>query len=93
MADFTVRIELKNADGEDYEKLHEQMEARGYSREITSDTGQVVKLLDAEYVTTKNLSTTAVRDEVKQIADSVKSPARVLVTKSVGRAWFMVPKK
>lgn len=93
MADFTVRIELRNADGNDYENLHEKMEAHGYSRDIESNTGEMFKLIDAEYVTQKNLTVSEVRDEAKILAESVKSPVRVLVTESAGRSWFMALKK
>lgn len=93
MPDFTVRVEIKDADGEDYQKLHERMEAKGYSREITGDSGQVYKLPDAEYQATKNLTTHDVREEVRAIAGSVKTDIRVLVTKSNGRSWYLSVKK
>lgn len=89
MAYFTVRVQLENADGEDYEKLHELMAASGYSREITGDNGKIFKLPDAEYNASKNATEYEVRDEVKKIAELVKQEPIVLVTKSSGRAWYL----
>lgn len=37
MSDFTIRVELHNADSDDYEALHEKMNAKGYKKEITTD--------------------------------------------------------
>lgn len=86
MAKFTVRVEMHNADSEDYDKLHKKMEAKGYSREISSN-GKTFQLPSAEYICEKNLEVTAVRDEVKDIAKTVKPSPNILVTKSDGRAW------
>ncbi|MEM5024532.1 hypothetical protein WJT80_09275 [Enterobacter roggenkampii] len=88
MAKFTVRVELHDADSNDYENLHEKMAAKGYSREITAD-GKTYQLPTAEYVSEKNLDVTAVRDEVKKIAKAVKPAPDVLVTESDGRAWSL----
>lgn len=88
MADFTVRVELHNADSEDYDALHEKMEAKGYSRQISTN-GKTFQLPTAEYVCTKEVSTVDVRDEVLAIAKKVKPSPDVLVTKSDGRAWSL----
>lgn len=88
MAQFTVRVELHDADSEDYNDLHDRMEKNGYSREVSTG-GVTYKLPNAEYVCDKNMSTTAVRDEVLEIAKKVKSSPDVLVTKSDGRAWSL----
>ncbi|MDE1479980.1 hypothetical protein KKJ17_14905 [Xenorhabdus bovienii] len=91
MADFTVRVELHKADASDYELLHEKMEAKGYSKEIKDSSGEKYKLPSAEYVTTKNKTSSEVRDEVEKIASSVKKNPYVLVTKSDGTAWLLSP--
>ncbi len=39
MSNFTVRIELHDAQWGDYEALHGAMERQGFSRQITSDDG------------------------------------------------------
>ena len=40
MANFTVRVELHQATGADYDALHAAMEQVGFSRLITGDNGQ-----------------------------------------------------
>ncbi|EQC1554428.1 type V toxin-antitoxin system endoribonuclease antitoxin GhoS [Citrobacter amalonaticus] len=87
MASFTVRVEMQNADWDDYESLHKKMAAKKYYRQVEATSGTTYQLPDAEYVhssTTKDEGKVA--DEVKAIADSVKKSSRVLVTKSAGRA-------
>lgn len=54
MAKFTVRVELHDANSEDYDNLHKKMEAKGYSREISSN-GKTYQLPSAEYICEKNL--------------------------------------
>ncbi|EOC9629683.1 hypothetical protein [Enterobacter ludwigii] len=88
MSNFTIRVELHNADSDDYDVLHKNMEAKGYSREITAN-GKTYQLPSAEYVCTKNLTATEIRDEVLNIAKKVKPSPDVLVTKSDGRAWCL----
>lgn len=87
MASFTVRVELHKAEPEDYENLHEKMENKGYSREITGDNGKKYKLPNAEYAASKHMTSSEVRDEVIEIAEKVKMDPLVLVTKSEDRSW------
>lgn len=90
MADFTVRVELHLADSSDYESLHEAMEAHGYSRIIIDVNGVRYYLPTAEYTTTKNATSGSVREQVAQIASSVKANPRVLVTEVASRSWQLV---
>ncbi|MCE9887881.1 DUF2622 domain-containing protein [Kluyvera intermedia] len=87
MASFTVRVEMQNADWDDYENLHKKMAAKKYYREIEATSGTTYQLPDAEYThTSSTKDESAVADEVKAIADSVRKSSRVLVTKSAGRS-------
>lgn len=87
MSVFTVRVEMQNADRDDYDTLHKKMATKGYSREVTASSGTTYQLPDAEYTYTNSTKDEAqVADEVKAIANSVKSNSRILVTKSSGRA-------
>lgn len=87
MASFTVRVEMQNADWDDYESLHKKMAAKKYYRQVEATSGKTYQLPDAEYVhTCSTKDESAVADEVKAVADSVKKSSRVLVTKSSGRA-------
>lgn len=89
MSDFTVRVVLHGANGEDYQNLHDLMEASGYSREITGDDGTVFILPDAEYNTSKDLTVEEVRNEVRGMAAQVKQRYHVLVTQATSRAWYL----
>ncbi|TNV44156.1 hypothetical protein, partial [Yersinia pestis] len=60
----------------------------GYKKEITTD-GKTYKLPTAEYVCSKDLSASEIRDDVLRIANSIKPKSDVLVTKSNGRAWSL----
>lgn len=40
MASFTVRVELHDADEDDYATLHDAMEARGFARTIKGPDGK-----------------------------------------------------
>lgn len=87
MSVFTVRVELHNADSDDYEKLHKKMESKSYSREVTGTSGTTYHLPDAEYTySSKSKDENDIVREVKSIADSVKLKSGILVTKSAGRA-------
>jgi len=88
MASFTVRVELHSAVAKDYENLHSKMEAAGFSRQITADSGVVYHLPTAEYDYSHSSMTTAdVRDKAAAVAQTVKQNPAVLVTKSDGRSW------
>lgn len=84
MTTFIVRVELHGAEPSDYEELHEKMEGKGYSREITADSGNQYQLPDAEYILypATGLSAEDVSQEVYKIAGSVKSEPGVLVTEA-----------
>jgi hypothetical protein len=64
MSSFLTRIELHGATWDEYEQLHAEMRARGFSREITSDDGLRYQLPTAEYV----IRTTEGLDAVRALA-------------------------
>lgn len=70
MSQFTVRVELHNAIGEDYEVLHSAMQKEGFVRVITSDDGHTYHLPWAEYTATGNVSTARVRDIARAAANT-----------------------
>lgn len=88
MADYTVRVELRDADSEDYELLHEKMKAKGYVREVEGDSGKMYQLPPAEYAAKKDGTPSDVCEEVRAIASTIKKN-RILVTKSAGRSWYL----
>jgi hypothetical protein len=91
MANFTVRVELHNAQGSDYERLHTAMEQKGFSRQITADDGKAYHMPWAEYNATANLTCIRVRDIAREAADSTGRSNAVLVTEAATRAWIGLP--
>ena len=92
MASFTTRVELHDANDDDYEKLHEKMEAKGFSRTITSDEGTTYHLPPAEYDYSGDVTRAQVREKAKSAASLVMSSYSVLVTESNGRTWHALKK-
>jgi len=87
MANFTVRVELHNAQWSDYNQLHSAMEQKGFSRQITSDDGKVYQMPWAEYNGIANLTSSQVRDIAKAAADMTGKQNAVFVTEAVSRVW------
>ncbi|HFE7147225.1 TPA: type V toxin-antitoxin system endoribonuclease antitoxin GhoS [Klebsiella michiganensis] len=86
MAKFTVRVELCDSEDADYDALHKKMEAEGFSREITTSSGNTYDLPSAEYIYESEAKTTEdVGLLAKQIASKIKPRPRILATKSDGR--------
>ncbi len=92
MAAFTVRIMLHEADWNDYEKLHSEMEKQGFDRTITSNDGVTYQLPDAEYDISGDISQSDVLAKAKTAANQTKMKYAVLVTQSAGRIWFGLDK-
>jgi hypothetical protein len=91
MANFTVRVELHQAEWADYDQLHAAMEQKGFSRRITSDDGRTYQMPWAEYNGTGTLNSAQVRDIAKTAADSTGKQSAVFVTEAVSRAWIGLP--
>ena len=56
MAQFTVRVELHDAQWADYDVLHAAMAQQGFSRLIMADDGRTYQLPWAEYDGAGNLN-------------------------------------
>jgi hypothetical protein len=91
MAQFTVRIELHEAQWTDYDALHAAMEQKGFSRLITADNGQTYHLPWAEYNGSGNLSSAQVRDIARDAANTTGKNNAVFVTEATTRAWIGLP--
>jgi hypothetical protein len=87
MAIFTTRVELHNASYSDYETLHAAMERRGFSRQITSDSGKTYNLPTAEYNREGALTRQQVLDSAKAASAETGKRFAVLVTEAEGRIW------
>ncbi|HEV2622918.1 MAG TPA: hypothetical protein VGU65_12610 [Frateuria sp.] len=83
-----TRIELHNsASWQDYDNLHRQMEAVGFSRKILGNDGVWYKLPSAEYNLSTTLTYEQVRDLAKGCADMIAKPNSVLVCEYTNAAW------
>jgi hypothetical protein len=87
MARFTTRVELHNADSDDYEDLHKYMGEKGFSRTITSENGTKYHLPSAEYNREANVTIETVLEDAKTAAGRTKRDYEILVTESAGRKW------
>jgi hypothetical protein len=87
MAQFTIRIELHEAQWVDYQMLHAAMERQGFYRLITAEDGQTYQLPWAEYNRTADLSSMQVLGVAQNAANSTAKKNAVLVTEAKSRAW------
>ena len=88
MATFTVRVELfGKAEEEDYEKLHEKMQAKRFFRVVKGEKAWY-HLLSATYDHAADSSASTVRDQVWAIAKAVWSDPGVLVTEANNMSWM-----
>jgi hypothetical protein len=87
MSQYLVRVELHNANYDDYESLHAAMERAGFSRTIRGDDGKSYQLPTAEYHTAGNYSATGVRDAAAKAAASVGKRYAVVAAEASSIAW------
>jgi len=87
MAQFTTRVELHNADWNDYVKLHAEMRLRGFSQTIKARDGKFYELPPAEYDYTGAETLADVLTKARAAASAVKVSHGVIVTESNGRTW------
>jgi len=87
MANYLVRVELHGATWDDYEALHAEMADRGFSREITGDTGQSYQLPTAEYVIHSGAALEGVRALAGEAAKATGRKFGVIVAEYSRSAW------
>lgn len=87
MTNFTVRVELHDADSDDYTDLHKKMEAKGFKRTILNGDGTKYQLPTAEYSYSGDMKRSEVLNKAFEVAKTVKKNPSVLVTESAGRTW------
>jgi hypothetical protein len=87
MARFTVRVELHDGKGEDYDVLHTAMEGEGFSRFITDEKGIRYHMPWAEYNRDAGIASNDVLQSAKRAANRTGRKYAVLVTESAGRTW------
>lgn len=88
MTQFTVRVELHEADWDDYEALHEEMHKEGFSSAITGSDGKTYQLPTAEYGYEGDVTRDQLLDKAIAAANRVHRHFGILITKSAGRTWY-----
>jgi hypothetical protein len=84
MANFSVRVELHDADSAEYDALHAAMDKVGFKTTVIFE-GKTYQLPPAEYTYTSGTEDTrAVLNKAVAVAKSVKKDPAVGVTKSDG---------
>ena len=83
MTNYTVRVELHDADDGDYEDLHKAMSAKGFSRSLSID-GVRWKLPSAEYSMVADITPQQVLSKAQAAANKVQPEPEpsILVTGS-----------
>lgn len=87
MTAFITRVELHNAIAADYDKLHVQMQARGFTRTIKAGDGTLYDLPPAEYNFIGSQTQAQVLELAKAAAATVKTSYAVLVTQYESATW------
>ncbi|HHR5813908.1 DUF2622 domain-containing protein [Providencia alcalifaciens] len=87
MPRYTVRIELPNAGYDEYNLLYQKMENSGFDKTIESTNGVIYSLPDAEYIFEGDQDLTTVTTMAVNVATSIRTRAKVLVTESAGRRF------
>ncbi|WP_407971444.1 type V toxin-antitoxin system endoribonuclease antitoxin GhoS [Burkholderia pyrrocinia] len=90
MAHFLTRIELHEAESEDYDKLHTSMEDRGFAKTITGDDGVTYILPTATYYCESTHGTADIREIAREVANGTGRRNSVIVVE--GRfSWHLPP--
>ena len=81
---FTVRIVLHDGESEDYDKLHEEMDSKGFLDYYESKTHRY-ELPPAEYNYPNSGTKESVLEKAENAAKETGKDFQVLVTESAGR--------
>lgn len=84
---YTIRVELHDADWSHYVVLAQQLAARGITDVITADNGVRYTMPPAEYNYTGAADLQTVLNMAKAAANATGKRSAVLVTQSAGRMW------
>jgi len=88
VAYFMTRIELHDATRTDYLKLHEAMQAKGFSREVKGKDGKMLRLPTGQYrYESKTLSVYEVLGRATTAARTIGKKFAAVTTQG-SSAWF-----
>ena len=85
---YTIRVELHDADEEDYEKLHGAMEEGRFTHTIVAKDGTTYKLPSAEYNYEGEIEIGEVREKAKSAAATTNRKYAILISQITSRLWF-----
>jgi hypothetical protein len=88
MARFITRVELHDANYDDYEILHSAMEAEGFERTVISGDEVTYHLPTAEYYRETAVTRREVLGAAKRAAAKTKKKFAVVVTQANGITWI-----
>lgn len=90
MTNYLTRVELHSANGDDYQRLHQEMLARKFSKLIRSGDGAYYELPTAEYVSmSTTLSSEGVRDLAIAAAQATGRTSWVITVAYTDAAWVL----
>ena len=87
MPRFTTRVELHDAQSEDYDLLHAYMEIQSFSRTITGSDGTEYQMPPAEYNLIGDHTIEEVRVKAQWAANLTGKTHEILVTEGT-RCWI-----
>jgi hypothetical protein len=93
MANYIAMVELHLASPEDYEKLHQSMQLRGYVRKITGEDGVVYQLPAGTYFVSGTSAVLSVAlNAAVDAANETGKKSAVIVTDWQSARWFGLAK-
>ena len=87
MATFMTRIELHDAQYQDYVNLHTLMDREGFTNTITSGDGTTYKLPPAEYRLEGHIDRSQVLQKAKRAAERTGKSYAAVLSEYIGCTW------
>lgn len=88
MSSFTIRVELHDANWQNYVDLAKNLASIGVTDVITADNGTNYKMSPAEYNYEGNATIDAVLTSVSAVANKTGKRNAVFVTEAIRRKWL-----
>jgi hypothetical protein len=92
MAAFNTRVELHDANYQDYVNLHSYMAQEGYTNTIRADDGTTYQLPPAEYNLVANCTIAQALEKAQRAAQKTRKSFAVLVSEYTSSRWVGLAK-
>jgi hypothetical protein len=92
MPNFMTRVELHNGTAQDYQRLHDAMQARQFSRTITDSQNIRYHLPTAEYSSFGNIDTNGVLELAKAAVRAIGKTASIVTSETVNTFFNGLPR-